>query len=586
MAEQGEPVNVSKSMGKSDLPQLSALKNNIYIIWRDNSTGNDDIYFTKSSDSGLSFDDSVNLSNNSGTSAFPRVAIVGNNVYATWYDYTPGQSDIFFAKSSDNGDSFKTINLSDNGGVSYNPWVAAYENNVYVVWNDETPKLTNIKVTSPEGFDVALGTLDILLAKSHDGGSTFEVSNLSDSVGNSGTPRIAVYENNVYVVWTESIDTNDEIFFTVSNDDGKSFSRPINVSRTSTSSLDAAIEVSENHVYIIWHESEPGMRDIFFSKSDDNGLSFTDPVRISNGGAAQLSRDTQMAVSEDNVYVVWFDRSAKGGVYFVKSNDHENSFSMPIDISGQVPGMAMAQIAVYQDSLYVIWQDGRLGNSEVFLRSSIDQGQTFGNIINLSKDNSESNLFILGPQIATNDQNVYTVFEKINERGSDLFLVKLIDDQQLHNGTLVLQTMDGKINVQTSFDKKTIDATQPVIIKLKFFNASTSQPLTQVNYSLKIDNFQGNNILTKSNLFTENGTDNHELSFPETGPFIITVFIDKIGDYYVQEGNFSSTSDMIITVVPEFPSALIIIGIIMSFVILKQKFSSSSIYNQNKTNSF
>ena len=170
--EQIEQVNVSTSKGKSDHAQLNVFENNVFIVWKDDSSGNEEIYFIKSSDSGISFDDSLNLSNNDGLSAFPRISVVDKNIYVTWYDYTPGQSDIFFAKSNDGGNSFETINLSNNPGVSYNPWVAAYGNNVFVVWNDETPSLTNLQITKPKNIDVALGTLDILLATSRDGYET------------------------------------------------------------------------------------------------------------------------------------------------------------------------------------------------------------------------------------------------------------------------------------------------------------------------------------------------------------------------------------------------------------------------------
>ena len=574
-AEQGEPVNVSKSNGKSDLAQLSLLNNNIYVVWRDNSTGNDDIYFAKSFDNGLGFYEHVNLSNNPGTSAFPRMAIVEDNVYATWYDYTPGQSDIFFAKSADNGDSFKTINLSDNGGVSYNPWVATSENNVYVVWNDETPQLKNLKITKPENVDIALGTLDILLATSHDGGFTFEVSNLSESDENSLNPRITVNENNVYVAWTEITKNSDEIFFAVSSDNDNSFSDPINVSRTSGVSRDAAIEVSGNYVYIIWQESVSGRGEIFFTKSENNGISFTDPIIISNGGAAELARDTQMVVLDGNVYVVWFDRSPQGGIFFVKSNDHGSSFGKPVNLSGKVPGVAKAQIALYQNNLYVIWQDYRFGNFEVFLRSSIDKGQSFGSIINVSKDRLESNLFILGPQIASNEQKVYTIFEKINQSGSDLFLVTISNKEQLQMGSLILQTMDEQINVEASFDKEPIDIDEPVNLNLKFFNASTKKLLNQVNYSLKIDEVQGNNTLARTNLFAENGEDNQTLTFDRTGPYTITISISEIEGSPVQDSDFSSSTDGIITVVPEFPLGtliVIIIGLGISLILKKSSF--------------
>ena len=80
------------------------------------------------------------MSNNTGNSFNPQIATSGNNVYVTWYDATPGNNDIFFAASNNNGTSFGTpINISNNTGSSFNPQIATSGNNVYVTWQDDTP---------------------------------------------------------------------------------------------------------------------------------------------------------------------------------------------------------------------------------------------------------------------------------------------------------------------------------------------------------------------------------------------------------------------------------------------------------------
>jgi len=559
VAELIEPVNVSQSEGKSDLAQLAVFDDNVYIVWRDNSTGDTDIYFSNSSYGELNFNEPVNISNNTGASAFPRIQIEGESIFVTWYDYTLGQSDILFAKSFDNGKSFETINLSNNEGVSYNPWVASYKNNVYVVWNDETPNLKKLNISKPKNTDITLGTLDILLAKSHDGGSTFEIINLSDSIEFSLNPRIVVNQNYVYVVWHEKTETGYEIFFAVSNDSGQSFSQPINISKTETDSNDAAIEVFENNVYVLWKE---GASDIFFAKSENNGISFTDPIKISNT-AVEITRDTQMVAYENFVYVVSFNKSPEGGgAFFVRSDDYGNSFSEPINLSGKFPNVAMAQIAANQENLYVIWQDNRLGNSEIFLRKSNDNGQSFGSIINISNDKADSNLFILGPQIATIDNNFYTIYEKVDESGSDLFLDDASQAPPIINGTYILNTIDREINVEIKFDKETIDINQPTSIVLKFLNATNNQHLNKVNYSLSISDTLGNNMLNRSNLFAELGVDNQTLSFDKKGPFIITVSLEETGDNFFNGTNYSTYTDTIITVVPEFPVGIFIVIIV------------------------
>jgi len=572
-AEQFEPVNVSKSEGRSDLGQLSILGNNVYIVWRDNSTTNEDIYFAKGSDEGLGFEEQVNLSNNLGTSAFPRITVTEENIYATWYDYTPGQSDIFFAKSFDMGDSFETINLSDNGGVSFNPWIAAYEENIFVVWNDETPELKNLKIEKPENIDVALGTLDILLAQSHDAGLTFEVSNLSNSHENSWNSRISVYKNNVYVVWNEKIDSNDEIFLLASTDGGKSFGKPINISGTVTSSKDAGIRASGNNVYLIWREADAGTN-IFFSMSENNGISFSNPIRISNiGGVAELTRDTQMVVSENNVYVAWVDKSSKNGVYFVRSDDNGRTFSTPINLSGEAPVIGMAQIAGFGEDLYVIWEDTRLGNSEVFLRKSNNKGQSFGSIINISNEKLESHLFVLGPQIAAMDKKVFAIYERLDEGRSDLFLQVI--NEQVENETLALQTLNGDVRVIIEIDKEKLEPGIPVSVDLKFVNPVTNELLENVNYSFTIEDKDSNTIVDRQNQQATNGYDTQTVTFQQTGPATIVIEIEGL-EANQPDDKYAQSTGAVITVVPEFPIG--IIGIMVMSIIGILFLTKSKIY--------
>ena len=62
--------------------------------------------------------------------------------------------------------------------------------------------------------------------------------------------------------------------------------------------------------------------------------------------------------------------------------------------------------------MYVVWQDffDSIGNNEIFLIKSIDNGSTFSTPINLSKDRGAS----LTPYIAVSGSNVYVVWSDDN----------------------------------------------------------------------------------------------------------------------------------------------------------------------------
>ena len=57
-------------------------------MWRDNTPERGDIFYTRSMDGGATFGGIINLSNTTGSSGSPAIAISANNVYVVWSDNT------------------------------------------------------------------------------------------------------------------------------------------------------------------------------------------------------------------------------------------------------------------------------------------------------------------------------------------------------------------------------------------------------------------------------------------------------------------------------------------------------------------
>ena len=96
------------------------------------SAGASDIFYTRSLDNGETFSSIENVSNNAGFSYYPAIAVLGNNVYLVWTDDTIGNFDILYKRSSDNGATFSDIltNLSLNIGTSWGPAITASDQNL------------------------------------------------------------------------------------------------------------------------------------------------------------------------------------------------------------------------------------------------------------------------------------------------------------------------------------------------------------------------------------------------------------------------------------------------------------------------
>ena len=385
----GTPINLSNNTGTSEAQQIATIGNNVYVTWQDNTPGNFDIFFAASTDNGQTFTNPpLNLSNSTGDSLNPQIAAVGNNVYVTWTGEPSGGGnfDIFFAASTDNGQTFTNppLNLSNNTGVSFNPQIAAVGNNVYVTWADTTS-----------------GNFEIAFAASTDNGQIFTNPplNLSNSTGDSNSPELAAIGNNVYVTWRDNTSGNFEIAFAASTDNGQTFTNPpLNLSNTLDESSNPQIAAVGNNVYVTWQDGTLSNADIFFAASTDNGQIFTNPpLNLSNNTG--LSFAPQITAIADNVYITWRDNApGNADIFFAASTDNGQIFTNPpLNLSNSTGESDRPRITIFGNNVYVTWDDNTLGNLEIAFAASTDNGQIFTNPpLNLSNNPGDS----VEPQIA------------------------------------------------------------------------------------------------------------------------------------------------------------------------------------------
>jgi len=573
-AAQSDPVNLSNTSGQSIRVQLFVDENNAYTVWSDDSSGGvDDVFFAKSNDGGKTFDAPINLSQNNGSSAFPRLAVSESNVYVTWYDYSPGQSDIFFAKSIDGGNSFQVTNISDTPMPSYNPWILAFSNYVYIVFNDGgRSAILELPNGETRVVDISTGDEELVILFSQDYGETFEFTNLSNSLNKlSWNARIKISEPYVFVTWNEVVRNQSDIFFSKSSNYGKSFSKSINLSDSPLETVDSAIGVYENNVYIVWNDMTKRTTDIFFVKSSDYGKTFDIPVNLSkSSGTPIINRDGSLAVSEGKIFLTWYDESEKDNyIYFTKSIDGGLTFSDPINISQSNATSKFSQVVANGKNVYVVWQDYSEGNGDIFLRESNDYGATFGSIKNLSHDELESNLFILGPQIALSEDHVYAVWQSKSHGSSDLYLSSFLQNQNQLDGSFELSTINQEVNIEISSDSKQLDAKEPTSFSFRFYDPKSRNLINEINYSIQVFDSNGQIVANMQNLFAESGADTQLITFPETGSFKILIDVKGTGTGTSYDTKVNGVASIIFTVVPEFSmGAMMVLGTIIGFGVI------------------
>jgi hypothetical protein len=331
-------TNISNNKGHSELPKLTVIGNNVYVVWIDDSSGKRDIYFRKSTDKGCNFGPIIDASNQNGGSVDPQIAATGNNIYLIW-EHTPGNNGaVFFTRSIDNSVTFETVrNMGNNTGFNGFPQIAATGKNVYLVWHD--------------------ASRGILFTKSTDNGTTFDrAKNIADNNGSDSFPQIAISEQNLYVAWINNAEKKyGQIFFTRSTDNGTSFERPIELGeredhKSGMMVFNPRIATDlQNNLYVVWHAGrivhqntgniDALISDVLYKRSRDNGASFDKTINLSNYSG--WSTNPQIAVSNNNtVYVVWTNNAQqKYGICYKLSSgafDHftiRSSFSLIIGLN-------------------------------------------------------------------------------------------------------------------------------------------------------------------------------------------------------------------------------------------------------------
>jgi len=571
-AQNNEPVNVSNTSGESERVQIIVDEKDVYAVWTDKFSENADVFFAKSNDGGKTFDRAINLSQNNGVSAFPRLAISESYVYIVWYDYSPGQSDIFFAKSNDRGESFDVTNISDTPMPSYNPWIAASSNFVYIVFNDGG-RTSTLEFTTGETrlIDLNTGDEELILLRSDDYGETFEFINLSNTPGvTSWNARIKLIDSNVLVDWNERINYKGDVLFTKSTDNGKSFTKPINISNNPQDSVDSIIAADENNIYIIWNDSKENSTDIFFVKSTDFGDTFGSPINLSHSPSSSIfTRDYAFEVSGNHIFVVWYDASNKENfVYFTRSVDGGLTFSEPINLSPDDSFSKYPQVVANDNRVYVIWHDYSQGNGDIFLIESTDYGATFGGIKNLSANEHESNIFILGPQIALTETEVYVVWQDKIGDGADLYMTSFAQSEGMAGEPFLFSTSNDAVNVEVGIENQ-LEVDEPINFTFRFIEPSSGILLDDVNYSIEVFDASGNKVVSIQNLFAQNGIDSQLITFDETGPISFLIDIAGTGADRPYDTKYSGKTSVIFTVVPEFPfGAIMSLGAVIGLGVI------------------
>jgi hypothetical protein len=244
---------------------------------------------------------------------------------------------------------------------------------------------------------------------------------------------------NYQQVYAQSIDDDDA---NTNDDNGNSisFTEPINLTNNTKDSVYAQIASYGKNVYMVWQENNPDPSgqnnnvnnninynddyenyDIYIKKSTDGGVTFSKEINLSKNPG--ISEHPQIAISGNNVYIAWIDDASSSSssstiknqeILFRKSIDGGNTFDKIINLSNSSNADSYnLEITAAGNNVYVVWQDTTLPTADYDTSSGVNADNNSDRSSISSKENS-SILF----RASTDDGNT---FKKIKSLSNSAF---------------------------------------------------------------------------------------------------------------------------------------------------------------------
>ncbi len=164
--------------------------------------------------------------------------------------------------------------------------------------------------------------------------------------------------------------------------------------------------------FLFYYPFQPNLLQysIVSESTDDNSrpVVFENATNLTNNPMDSVYG--QVAAWNNNVYMLWQDSMPSGytnyDIFIKSSNDNGTTFGSPVNLSNNSGFSEHPQIAAYDNNVYAIWADDTSGNREVLFTRSGDNGTSFDKIKNLSNNTSDS----FNQEIAVFGDTVYVVW--------------------------------------------------------------------------------------------------------------------------------------------------------------------------------
>ena len=334
----------------------------VHVVWIDmrNGTGQypaPTIYYAKLDNNGNKIINDTRIASNLHC-YHPCVAVDSNdNVHIFWDQYmgTAGY-EIYYEKLDNNGNTLvDDKRITNVSGWSMSPSIAIdTDDNIHLVWADHRG--------NPENYDIYYMKLD------NNGNNLTNEVRVTNARGTSENPKIVIdSENNLHIVWDDWRDWNggepqiSEIYYEKLDSNGNTLIDDLRLTyNASRAFLGNVVIDSEDNIHIGWQDYRHGNPECYYKKIDKNGNTLINDTRLTNDTAYSSAPDIAID-SHDMLHVVWKDtRDGNPEIYYMELDKNGSKQVEDLRLTNATGRSWNPVIAVEScGNAHVVWQDDR-----------------------------------------------------------------------------------------------------------------------------------------------------------------------------------------------------------------------------------
>jgi len=126
----GIDTRLTNSSAVSKNPCIAVSGSNVHVVWQENK-----LFYRQSTDGGVTWGTIIQLTNGPSASEFPSIAVSGSNVHLVWHDFRDLNYEIYYKRSTNSGITWETdTRLTNNPADSYISSIAVSGSNLHVIW--------------------------------------------------------------------------------------------------------------------------------------------------------------------------------------------------------------------------------------------------------------------------------------------------------------------------------------------------------------------------------------------------------------------------------------------------------------------